>query len=330
MAGSISKMIAAAAIGGLATLATLACAAPASAQQYPSKPVRIIVPFAAGGPNDVAARLVADALRPHLSQSVVVENRAGAGGIVGAEAVVNATPDGSTLLFGTVGPLVISPSAAALRYDPAKDLVPVGQVYRSAQVFSATPRLGKTTVGEFLSYAKDNPGKATMGTAGNGTLPHLTTELLKRDAAVNITHVPYRGTNAALADLIGGQIDAIFGEVSIMAPNVRSGKAGALAITSPERSKLLPSVPTMSEVGIPSLTVESWGGLLAPARVPADVLVRLEQALMNALREPSFREAAEKQGWSRVTGSRAEFAGLLASETAKWKPVVKSPGFQLN
>ena len=229
---------------------------------------------------------------------------------MGAEAVVNATPDGYTLLFGTVGPLVISPSAAALRYDPAKDLVPVGQVYRSAQVFSATPRLGKTTVGEFLSYAKDNPGKATMGTAGNGTLPHLTTELLKRDAAVNITHVPYRGTNAALADLIGGQIDAIFGEVSIMAPNVLSGKAVALAITSPERSKLLPSVPTMSEVGIPSLTVESWGGLLAPARVPADVLVRLEQALMNALREPSFREAAEKQGWSRVTGSRAELAEL--------------------
>jgi len=302
----------------------------AGAQTFPNRPLRIIVPFAAGGPNDVAARLVADALRPHLSQSVVVENRAGAGGIVGAEAVVNATPDGYTLLFGTVGPLVISPSAAALRYDPAKDLVPVGQVYRSAQVFSATPRLGKTTVGEFLSYAKDNPGKATMGTAGNGTLPHLTTELLKRDAAVNITHVPYRGTNAALADLIGGQIDAIFGEVSIMAPNVLSGKAVALAITSPERSKLLPSVPTMSEVGSPSLTVESWGGLLAPARVPADVLVRLEQALMNALREPSFREAAEKQGWSRVTGSRAEFAGLLASETAKWKPVVKSPGFQLN
>jgi tripartite-type tricarboxylate transporter receptor subunit TctC len=302
----------------------------ADAQTFPDRPLRIIVPFAAGGPNDVAARLVAEALRPHLGQSVVVENRGGAGGLIGTEVVASAAPDGYTLLFGTVGPLVISPSANTLRYDPAKDFAPIGQVYRSAQVFSSKPELGKKTVPEFLSYAKDHPGKATIGTAGIGTLPHLTTELLKRDAAVNVTHVPYRGTNAALADLIGGQIDAIFGEVSVMAPNVQSGKAIALAITSPERSKLLPSVPTMKEAGIPSLTVESWGGLLAPARVPADVLTYLEQALVKALREPSFRNAAEKQGWSQVTGSRKEFADLLASETTKWSPIVRSPGFQLN
>ncbi len=302
----------------------------AHAQTFPDRPLRIIVPFAAGGPNDVAARLVAEALRPHLGQSVVVENRGGAGGLIGTEAVAGAAPDGYTLLFGTIGPLVLSPSANASRYDPAKDFTPIGQVYRSAQVFSANPALGKKTVPEFLSYARDNPGKATIGTAGIGTLPHLTTELLKRDAAVNVTHVPYRGTNAALADLIGGQIDAIFGEVSVMAPNVQSGKAVALAITSPERSRLLPSVPTMSEVGIPALTIESWGGLLAPARVPADVLIHLEQALQKALREPSFRNAAEKQGWGQVTGSRKEFAELLASETTKWSPIVRSPGFQLN
>ena len=302
----------------------------ANAQTFPNRPLRIIVPFAAGGPNDVAARLVAEALRPHLGMPVVVENRGGAGGLVGAEAVANAAPDGYTLLFGTIGPLVISPSASTLRYDPGKDFAPVGQVYRSAQVFSAKSGLGKKTVLEFLSYAKDNPGKATIGTAGIGTLPHLTTELLKRDAAVNVTHVPYRGTNAALADLIGGQIDAIFGEVSVMAPNVQSGKAVALAITSPERSKLLPSVPTMNEVGLPSLTVESWGGLLVPARVPADVLTHLEMALQKALREPSFRDAAERQGWSQVTGSRKDFSELLASETIKWSPIVRSPGFQLN
>ena len=301
----------------------------ADAQTFPDRPLRIIVPFAAGGPNDVAARLVAEALRPHLGISVVVENRGGAGGLVGTEAVANAAPDGYTLLFGTIGPLVISPSAGTLRYDPTKDFAPVGQVYRSAQVFSARPGLGKKTVPEFLSYAKEHPGKATIGTAGIGTLPHLTTELLKRDAAVNVTHVPYRGTNAALADLIGGQIDAIFGEVSVMTPNIQSGKAVALAITSPERSKLLPSVPTMNEVSIPSLTVESWGGLLVSARVPADVLAVLEIALQKALRETSFREAAEKQGWSQVTGSRKEFAELLTSETKKWSPIIKSPGFQL-
>jgi tripartite-type tricarboxylate transporter receptor subunit TctC len=302
----------------------------ADARTFPNRPLRIIVPFAAGGPNDVAARLVAEALGPHLSQSVFVENRGGAGGLVGAEAVARSEPDGYTLLFGTIGPLVISPSAKALRYDPARDFAPIGQVYRSAQVFSASPARGHKTVAEFIAYAKDNPGKITIGTAGIGTLPHLTTELLKRDAAVNVTHVPYRGTNAALADLIAGQIDAIFGEVSVMAPNIESGKAIALSITSPERSKLLPSVPTMSEVGIPSLTVESWGGLLAPARVPADVLARLEQSLQKALREPSFRNAADKQGWSQVAGTRQEFAELLARETAKWSPIVRSPGFQLD
>jgi tripartite-type tricarboxylate transporter receptor subunit TctC len=302
----------------------------ADAQTFPNRPLRIIVPFAAGGPNDVAARLVAEALGPHLGQSVVVENRGGAGGLVGAEAVARSEPDGTTLLFGTIGPLVISPSAKALRYDPARDFNPIGQVYRSAQVFSASPARGHKTVADFIAYAKSNPGKITIGTAGIGTLPHLTTELLKRDAAVNVTHVPYRGTNAALADLIAGQIDAIFGEVSVMAPNIESGKAIALSITSPERSRLLPSVPTMSEVGIPSLTVESWGGLLAPARVPADVLARLEQALQKALREPSFRNAADKQGWSQVAGTREEFAELLARETAKWSPIVRSPGFRLD
>lgn len=300
------------------------------AQTFPTRPLRIIVPFAAGGPNDVAARLVAEALRPHLGQSVVVENRGGAGGLIGAELVAGAAADGYTLLFGTIGPLVISPTSNKLRYDPTKDFAPVGRVYRSAQVFSANPKLGKKTVPEFLSYARDNPGKVTIGTAGIGTLPHLTTELLKRDAVVNVTHVPYRGTNAALADLIGGQIDAIFGEVSVMAPNVQSGKAVALAITSPERSGLMPSVPTMNEVGIYSLTIESWGGLLAPARVPAEVLMLLEQALQKALREPSFRDVAAKQGWGQVIGSRKEFAELLASETTKWSPIVKSLGSQLN
>jgi tripartite-type tricarboxylate transporter receptor subunit TctC len=302
----------------------------ADAQTFPTRPLRIIVPFAAGGPNDVAARLLAEALRTHLGQPVVVENRGGAGGLIGTELVAGAAPDGYTLLFGTIGPLVISPTANKLRYDPAKDFVPVGQVYRSAQVFSANPKLGKKTVPEFLSYARDNPGKVTIGTAGIGTLPHLTTELLKRDAAVNVTHVPYRGTNAALADLIGGQIDAIFGEVSVMAPNIQSGKAVALAITSPERSGVLPTVPTMNEVGMSSLTIESWGGLLAPARVPAVVLMQLEQALQKALREPAFRAAAEKQGWGQVKGSREELAGLLASETTKWSPIVKSLGSQLN
>ncbi len=302
----------------------------ARAQIYPSRALRIIVPFAAGGPNDAAARIVAEALRPHIGQSVVVENRGGAGGIAGTEAVATATPDGYTLLLGTIGPLVLSPSAKPLRYDPNKDLVPIGQIYRSAQVFGMTPQMGVKSVAELVKHAKAHPGHVRIGSAGIGTLPHLAIEVLKLEARVDVLHVPYRGTSAALTDLLGGQIDAVFGEVSLMAPYVRSGKLVALAITSPERSNLLLEVPTTIEAGFPALRLESWGGLLAPAGVTADVLSRLEQALQKALREPAFRSAAEKQGWGEVTGSREEFSKLLAQETAKWKPIVSSPGFRLD
>ena len=302
----------------------------AEAQTFPNRPVRIIVPFAAGGPNDAAARLIAEALRPHLGQSVVVENRGGAGGLAGAEAVATATPDGYTLLLGTIGPLVLSPMAKPLRYEPVRDLAPIGQIYRSAQVFAAHPKLGVRSMAGLVGYAKANPGSVKIGSAGLGTLTHLSIEVLRREAAVDVIHVPYRGTSAALSDLLGGQIDALFGEVSVMTPHVRSDKVVALSITSPERSRLLPEVPTMTEAGFPALTLESWGGLLAPAGVPADVLTRLEAAVQKALLEPTFRAGAEKQGWDEVTASRNAFAELLARETVKWKPIATSPGFKLD
>jgi tripartite-type tricarboxylate transporter receptor subunit TctC len=302
----------------------------AAAQDFPNRPVRIIVPFAPGGPNDVAARLIAEALRPHLGQTVVVENRPGGGGVVGAEVVVTSAPDGYTLLFGTAGPLVVSPTAKPVRYDVVKDFAPIGQVYRSAQAFSVHPKVGVKTAAELVTYAKANPGKLTVGSAGLGTLPHLSIEMLKREAGINVTHVPYRATSGALTDLLGGQIDALFGEISAMAPNMRSGKLLVLGVTSPDRSKLLPEVPTMKEAGFPALAVESWGGLLAPAAVPHPILDRLELAMQKALLEVGFREGSDKQGWIELTTSRAAFAKLIASETVTWKPIVTAPDFTLN
>ena len=301
-----------------------------SAQEFPNRPVRIIVPFAAGGPNDVAARLVAESLRTPLGQTVVIENRSGGGGVTGVQAVAVSPPDGYTLAFGSSGPLTISPSVKTSPYDVERDFAPIGQVYRSAQVLAVHPALGVKSVVEFVAFAKANPGKISMGSAGTGTLPHLSIEALKRDAGVDVVHVPYRATSAALADLLGGQINALFGDVAVIAPNIQSGKLVALAVTSPDRVKLLPEIATMRELGLPALEVESWGGLLAPSGVPANIIGRLDDALQKAMADPAFRAGTEKQGWSELATSPAAFGKLIASDTARWRPIVTAPNFRLD
>ena len=192
------------------------------------------------------------------------------------------------------------------------------------------PALGVKSVAEFVAFAKANPGKVSMGSAGTGTLPHLSIEALKRDAGVDVVHVPYRATSAALADLLGGQISALFGDVAVIAPNVQSGKLVALAVTSPDRVKLLPGIATMRELGLPALEVESWGGLLAPSGVPANILSRLDDALQKALADPAFRAGTEKQGWSELTTSPVAFGKLIVGDTARWRPIVTAPNFRLD
>ena len=313
-----------------ATVALVLAVGSAAAQDFPNRPVRIIVPFAAGGPNDVAARLVAESLRLPLGQSVVIENRSGGGGVTGVHAAATAAPDGYTLAFGSGGPLTVSPSVKAAPYNVERDLAPIGQVYRSAQVLAVNPGLGVKSVAEFIAFAKANPGKVSMGSAGTGTLPHLSIEALKRDAGVDVVHIPYRATSAALADLLGGQINGVFGDIAVIAPNVQSGKLVALAVTSADRTKLLPEIATMRELGLPGLEVESWGGLLAPSGVPASILGRLDAALQAALADPAFRAGTEKQGWSELSTSPEAFGKLIASETARWRPIVTAPNFRLD
>ena len=300
-----------------------------SAQEYPSRPIRIVVPYAAGGPTDVSARLIAEAIRPHLGQTVVVENRGGAGGVPGTEAVHGAPADGYTLLLGGAGPLVVSPSAKRLRYDVAKDFAPIAQTWRSAQVLAVHPKVPVKTVAELVGYSKANPGKLNAGSAGLGTLPHLSIEMFNHVAGTDIVHVPFRGTGAALPNVLGGQIELIFGDVAVLAPSVQSNALVPLAVTSSDRSSLLPDVPTMAEAGYPKLEAESWYGLLAPARTPPAALRKLEAAVQQALADPSFRDAAEKQGSGAIDTSPEKFAMLIESEALKWAPMIKSAGIEI-
>jgi tripartite-type tricarboxylate transporter receptor subunit TctC len=288
----------------------------------------MVVPYAAGGPTDLAARKVAELLAPRLGQPVVVENRGGAGGIVGTEAVAAATPDGHTLVVGATGPLVVSPSIKKLSYNVDKDFKPIAEIWRSSQLLAVNPKLGVKSFADFLAYAKKNPSKVTVGTAGNGTLPHLLMVLMDRETGTKLVHVPYRGTAAVLPNVVGGQIDAIIGDVAVIAPNVRSGALVALAVTAPERSSLLPNVPTMTDSGYPSLAAESWYGLMAPAAVPEAVMKKLVPAVQASLRDPSFQAALQQQGARVVAISPETFGAHIKDETKKWGPVARAAGLK--
>ena len=299
---------------------------PASAETYPSRPIRLVVPYAAGGPTDLAARQIAESLRPHLRQPVIIENRGGAGGIPGTEAVAQAARDGYTLLVGAAGPLVVSPSVKRLRYDVEKDLAPVAEIWRSSQVLAVNRQAGVKSILEFVAHAKKN--KLNGGSAGNGTLPHLSLVLMNEVAGTSIAHVPYRGTGAAIQDLIGGQIDVIFGDTAVLAPSIASGALVALAVTSPRRSALLPDTPTMAEAGYPQIVAESWYGLLAPAGLDQGVLQRIVTATQAALKEPAFVAALKQQGATVEYATPEAFRALIREEAMRWGPIARLAGLQ--
>ena len=233
-------------------------------------------------------------------------------------------PDGYTLLLGGIAALVLIPPVQKVRYDVEKDFAPLGLIWRSPQVFAVSTKLGVNTVAEFVAYAKANPGKVTIGSAGTGTVTHLAGELLKRESGIELLHVPYRSTANSLTDLVGGHIDAIFGDVAILQPHVQSGAIRALAITSPERSSLLPDLATMAEVGFPRVRTEVWYGLLAPARTPAPVLAKLKAAVAAAQTDPAFREGLSKFGISPAPPGSDSFAKFIRDEVERWTPIVTS------
>jgi tripartite-type tricarboxylate transporter receptor subunit TctC len=309
---------------GLALLAALALSPASRADDYPSRPITVVVPFTAGGPADTAARTIGEPLRRQIGQPLVIENRTGGSGIPGVEGVVTGEPDGYTLLLGGIAPIVLLPASQKVRYDVAKDLVPLGLIWRSPQVFAVANKLGVNSVAEFVALAKASPGKLTIGSAGNGTVVHLAGELLKRETGIDLVHVPYRSTANSLTDLIGGHIDAIFGDVAILQPQIEKGTIKALAITSEERSVLVPRLATMTEVGLPKVRTEVWYGLLASARTPAPVLAKLEGAVAKAQQDPAFSEGLKKYGINPPPAGRDYFARFIREEVERWTPIVQT------
>jgi tripartite-type tricarboxylate transporter receptor subunit TctC len=322
----------------LAFFASLA-AAPALAQQpWPTKPVRIVVPFPAGGTTDILARALAPELQKVFGQPFVVENKGGAGGNVGAAEVSKAAPDGHTFLMGTVGTHAINPSLyPKMPYDHVKDFVPVTLVAGVPNVLAVNPgsaqKYGIASVADLVKVARGKPGQLNFASSGNGTSIHLAGELFKMQTGTFMVHFPYRGSAPALVDLIGGNMDLMFDNLPSALPHIRSGRLKALAVTSASRSGALPDVPTVEEAGGPALKgyeASSWFGLLAPAGTPMDVVNRLQQETAKALAAPALKERLLAQGAIPSGMTSAEFVRFIDAETKKWAAVVKASGAKVD
>jgi tripartite-type tricarboxylate transporter receptor subunit TctC len=318
-------------VSALAALAGLVAAlvAPAAAQdRYPSRQVRIIVPFPAGGPIDVMARLVGQKLSPALGQ-VIIENRPGGGSTVGLKAAVTSEPDGHTLMFGGLMTLSVLPTLSkSLDIDPVNGFAPIAAVSGTPFVLIVPPRVTARNVQELIAYARANPGKINFG-APAGATPIMVGELFKLRTGINIVTVPYRGAANVMTDMLSGQIDMSFEPTSITIAHVREGKVRPLGITSAARSSELPDVPTMIESGVPDMVAVSWTGLVAPPRTPPAIIARLNQEVNAALKTPDMIAALAKLGSSPLGGSPQDFRNLLTEESPKWLAVIKSSGMKV-
>jgi tripartite-type tricarboxylate transporter receptor subunit TctC len=313
-------------LGAIGAVLLSAINLPATAA-YPDKPIRLVVPFPAGGATDVMARGLAQRLGERLGQAIVVDNRAGAGGGVGAEAVATSPADGYTLLFSTMGVLAINPSLyKSLRYDPLKSFQPISLTHATANMLVVHPSVPAKNVKELIAYAKTNPGKLTFGSAGNGTSSHLSGELFKSMAGVDITHVPYKGTGPALTDLLAGRISLMIDTVSVHVENVNSGKVRALGVTGAKRTPTLPNLPTLAESGLQGYEVSIWLGVLAPSGIPRDVVDRLNSEIGKVMSDPEMKAQLARTGIEPLHSTPTEFAAVIKGDTVKWSRVVKSSG----
>ena len=313
----------------LAATLAVAGAGLARADEFPNRALRVVVPYAAGGPSDTGARFAAEALGRVLNESVIVENRGGGGGLNATEAYLGIKPDGYTILVGSIGPFTIIPAAKHVTYDVEKDFIPLGTVWRSAQLLAARKTLGVATVAEFVAYAKAHPGKVTIGSAGVGAVTHLAIELLKREAGVDVIHVPFRSTGQTMPALLGDQIDALFGDAPILAPQAHAGKIQALAVAAPKRAAALPEIPTMGEAGVPGVIAESWYGFVVSAKTPPAIVKRRQQALAAAQIDPSYQDKLARQGASAGDLGPEPYAALIRTDAAKWRAIVTAAGIRL-
>jgi tripartite-type tricarboxylate transporter receptor subunit TctC len=316
-----------------AILAALAAflAAGALAEPYPAKPVRLIVPYAAGGTADLLARSIAQKMGAALGQQVVIENRTGAGGGIGADAVAKSKPDGYTILMGTIASHAINPNLyRGLPYDAEKDFAPVALVATLPNLLVVNPAVPAKTVRDLIALAKAKPGALAFASAGSGTTQHLSGEIFKKMAGVDLLHIPYKGNAPAVTDLVGGQVQLMFDNIPISLQQVRAGKLRALAVTGPKRSPVLPEVPTVAEAALPGYAVTSWFAVFAPAGTPPAIVSLLNREINKALSDPGLRRQLADQGIEPAGGTPAQLAGHVRAEIARWRKVVAESGARVD
>jgi tripartite-type tricarboxylate transporter receptor subunit TctC len=299
----------------------------ALAEDYPTRPVRIVAGFAAGGGVDITARLIGQWLNERLGQSFVVENRTGAGGNIGTETVVGAVPDGYTLLLATVPNAVNAALYGNLKFNFIRDIAPVAGIIRVPMIILLHPSMPVKTVPELIAYARANPGKVNMASAGNGSAPHMAGELFKMMAGVNMVHVPYRGQGPALTDLLGGEVQVLFATAPGTTDYIASGKLRALAVTTAARAQVVPDLPPVGDF-VPGYETSQWYGMCAPAKTPADIIGKLNKEINAGIADPAMKAHLAALGGEPLPGSPADFGKLIAEETEKWAKVVKAAGLK--
>jgi tripartite-type tricarboxylate transporter receptor subunit TctC len=300
-----------------------------AADSYPSKPLRMVITFPAGGPSDVVVRLVTQRMTEEWGHPVIIDNRGGAGGIVGTEVVAHAPPDGYTFLVGTAGGMTINPALhAKLSYDPFRDFAPVGMLVMNPQILIAHPSVPAKTVRELVQYAKERPGQLNFGSAGSGTATHLGLELLKLSTGMQAVHVPYKGGAPALTDLVGGQIQLLWLSIPSVLPHVKSGRLRALAVSTLKRSASALEVPTVAESGYPGFEYANWNALFVPAATPQARIAKINARVVKALNEPEIAQKLVAQGADPAPGTPAELGRYMHTDHERWKKVISSAGIK--
>ena len=308
--------------------AALTCAA-ASAQTYPEKPVRIIIGFPPGGATDLVARLMAPKYTGIFKQQFIVDNRPGANGVIGSDLAAKAAPDGYVIHLATIGSLVLSPATSKVPYDPLRDFTPVSQAVALQNIFIVHPNLPPRTLKELIALAKARPGALNFASSGNASPGHLAGELFKSMAGVKLVHVPYKGGGPAMIDLVAGHVEIFVAVISTAVPQVKAGKARALAVTGTKRAVALPSVPTVAESGLKGYEATNWYGYVAPPATPRPIIERLHKATLTVLEMPDVRQMLLDQGIEAAPSSPEQFAAYIRSETGKWTNVIKSAGVKV-
>ncbi|AUC99284.1 LacI family transcriptional regulator [Bradyrhizobium sp. SK17] len=310
----------------LATLLVLLAPVATSAQEFPAKPIRLIVPFPPGGPNDIIARVIGQKMSELTKQPIIVDNRAGQGGVLGTDAVAKAAPDGYTVAIASAGALAISPSMEKIGYDTLRDLAPVTLVATVPETLVVATDVPARNMSELVALAKAQPGKLNFASSGPGSLPHLACELFKLTAKIDILHVPYRGAAPAVNDLLGQQVQMTFLDLPVILPQIKAGALRPIALGGRERAPTAPDVPTTAEVGMPDLIIENWYGMVAPARTPPAIVAKLNRIATEAMADPAIKAKLAEQGLTLVGDTPEHFRDFIAADIKKWAKVIQDAG----